>query len=69
MSTLITASAPHHTVEVEQCTACGRIVCRSNLLETALGYFICDDFEECIAFYSGWGVPPAIGIKPPEVTP
>lgn len=43
--------------EVEECTACGRIVSMSRLLETPLGVYICDDFQECIAFYSGWTEP------------
>ena len=43
--------------EVEQCEACHRIVEMDRLLETPLGYFICEDQDECIAEFSGWNSP------------
>lgn len=43
------------TATIEECTACGRLVDIKQLIETPLGYYICDDFQECIADYSGWG--------------
>jgi hypothetical protein len=43
---------------VEECEACKRIVDYDRLLQTPLGYYICRDFEECIAAYSGWTSPP-----------
>ena len=44
--------------DVDECTACQRVVDRDRLIETPLGYCICADPQECIAAYSGWNTPP-----------
>lgn len=41
--------------EVEKCEACGRLVDTDRLVQTPLGYYICDDQWECIAAFSKWG--------------
>lgn len=43
--------------EIEACEACHRLVDISRLVKTLLGYYICEDQEECIAAFSGWNKP------------
>src|SRR6185437_15522192 len=44
--------------EVEECESCKRIVDINRLLQTPLGYYVCEDAQECIAEFSGWNKPP-----------
>jgi hypothetical protein len=43
--------------EIEICEACKKTRPMKELLETPLGYFICQDSSECIAEFSGWNEP------------
>lgn len=44
--------------EMELCEACKKTLPTEKMLQTPLGYFICQDSEECIAEFSGWNEPP-----------
>jgi hypothetical protein len=40
--------------DMDECTACGRILDTIDLMQTPLGYYICKDSDECIAHFSEW---------------
>jgi hypothetical protein len=43
---------------MELCEACKKTLPIEKMLQTPLGYFICQDSSECIAEFSGWNEPP-----------